>query len=254
LGLKSIIFVPKNIPDAKRIQIQSFGADIYMVDGNYDLAFDTCLEISAHKKWYNRNTAYNPLTIEGKKSSAFDIFISTKGEMPELIFVPTGDGVILSGLYKGLRELKELGWIENIPSLVSVQAEGSNAVVRYSANQKFEYKPASSVADSICAGAPRCLYMAYDAIIKTHGSAVQVNDEEILEAQKFVAQNYGILLEPSSSSTFAAYEKFINSNKCDGKKALLLFTGNGLKDTSALSRWNRNLIPLKDEDLKKYFS
>lgn len=243
LGLSSVIFVPKNIPEAKRIQIQSYGAEIYLVDGDYDLAFDTCLEISTEKKWYNRNTAYNPLTIEGKKSAAFDLFISTKGKMPDIIFVPTGDGVILSGLYKGLWELKELGWIEKIPKLVCVQAEGGNAVVRYTSNQKFEYKSASSVADSICAGAPRCLYMAYNAIMKSNGEAVEVSDEEILDAQKIVAQKYGILLEPSSSSAFAAFKKYINSQKISDESVLLLFTGNGLKDMSALRSWNKDIDP-----------
>ncbi len=255
LGLKSMIFVPKLIPEAKRIQIQSYGAEIYLVDGDYDLAFDTCLEISSEKKIYNRNTGYNPLTIEGKKSAAFDIFMTTKGKMPDLIFVPTGDGVVLSGLYKGLWELKELGWIEKLPKLIAVQAEGSNAVVRYMKNQKFAYKPAKSIADSISAGAPRCLYMTYDSIVKTKGEAIQVSDNEILEAQKYVAQNYGILIEPSSSSTFAAYKKYIAQNKLHHQTALLLFTGNGLKDTSALKNWNPSIEPSTPKFLKeKFFS
>jgi len=253
LGLKSIIFVPKLIPEAKRIQIQSYGAEIYLVDGDYDLAFDTCLEISSEKKIYNRNTGYNPLTIEGKKSAAFDMFMTTKGKMPDLIFVPTGDGVVLSGLYKGLWELKELGWIEKLPKLIAVQAEGSNAVVRYMKNQKFAYKPAKSIADSISAGAPRCLYMTYDSIVKTKGEAIQVSDNEILEAQKYVAQNYGILIEPSSSSTFAAYKKYIAQNKLHKQTALLLFTGNGLKDTSALKNWNPNIEPSTPKFLKEKF-
>ncbi|MEW6702135.1 MAG: pyridoxal-phosphate dependent enzyme [Bacteroidota bacterium] len=251
LGLKSIIFVPRNIPEAKRIQIQSYGAEIYLVDGDYDLAFDTCLEISAAKKWYNRNTAYNPLTIEGKKSAAFDIFIANKGKMPDLIFVPTGDGVILSGLYKGLWELKELEWIEKIPKLIAVQAKGSNAVVRYFENQKFEYKTASSIADSICAGAPRCLYLTYDAIVKSNGSTVEVSDKEIFEAQKFAAQNYGLLVEPASAASFAAYKKYFHSDKLSNKTALLLFTGSGLKDTSALKNWNQNIEPVTVEGIKK---
>ena len=253
LGLKSMIFVPKHIPEAKRIQIQSYGAEIYLVDGDYDLAFDTCLEISTEKKLYNRNTGYNPLTIEGKKSAAFDIFMTTKGKMPDLIFVPTGDGVVLSGLYKGLWELKELGWIEKLPKLIAVQAEESNAVVRYMKNQKFEYMPAKSIADSISAGAPRCLYMTYDSIVKTKGEAVQVSDNEILEAQKYVAQNYGILIEPSSSSTFAAYKKYIEQNRLRKQTALLLFTGNGLKDTSALKSWNPDIEPSSPKFLKEKF-
>ncbi len=125
LGLTSHIFVPSSIPKAKRIQIQSYGANIYLVDGTYDDAFDICLEISKEKNWFNRNTAYNPLTIEGKKSAAYDIFISSQGKLPDVIFVPVGDGVIISGIYKGFYDLKKLGWIEKIPKLIAVQAEGS---------------------------------------------------------------------------------------------------------------------------------
>ncbi len=253
LGLKSCIFVPKNIPDAKRIQIQSYGAEIIVVEGDYDLAFDTCLEISHSKKWYNRNTAYNPLTIEGKKSSAYDIFISSKGEMPEIIFVPVGDGVIISGLYKGLWELKQLGWIEELPKLIAVQASGSNALVRYSQSQNFEYRQANSIADSICAGAPRNLYMAYDALVKTNGQAIEVTDEEILEAQKYVSYNYGMLIEPSCAASFAGFIKYSNAHDIDNRKALLLFTGNGLKDVASLTKWNELIKPQSVEEIKSKF-
>ena len=67
LGLRSHIFVPSAIPEAKRIQIQSFGSNLYVVAGSYDDAFDLCLEAATFNNWYNRNTAYNPFTIEGKK-------------------------------------------------------------------------------------------------------------------------------------------------------------------------------------------
>jgi threonine synthase len=108
LGLEANIFVPKTIPESKRIQIQSYGANLFVVDGTYDDAFDLCLEVSSKKKWFNRNTAFNPLTIEGKKSAAYDIYILFRGKVPENIFVPAGDGVIIGGLYKGFLELFEL--------------------------------------------------------------------------------------------------------------------------------------------------
>ena len=253
LGLKSIIFVPKNIPDSKRIQIQSFGAEVVIVNGDYDLAFDTCLEISKMNNWYNRNTAYNPLTIEGKKSSAYDIFISSQGKIPDIIFIPVGDGVIISGLYKGFWELEQLGWIKKIPELIAVQATGSNALVKYFKTRKFKYSPAGSIADSICAGAPRNLYMAYDALLKSGGSAIAVSDTEILSAQKTVAQNYGILVEPSSAASYAGFKKYCKGNSLGKKVPLLLFTGNGLKDTAALSVWNKNIKPADSISLiKKY--
>jgi threonine synthase len=255
LGLKSTIFVSRNIPEAKRMQIQAFGAGLIIVDGDYDFAFDTCLEISSANKWYNRNTAYNPLTIEGKKSAAYDIFILTKGNLPDIIFIPTGDGAILSGIYKGLCELKQLGWIKQLPKLISVQSTGGNAFARYMKSKKFEYQPALSVADSICAGAPRALYYGYEAITKTNGEVIEVSDEEILEAQKYSAKNFGIIIEPSSSSSLAAYKKYIEQGKLKNQKVLLLFTGNGLKDISALSKWNQSIPPLTLEQIKiKYLS
>ena len=239
LGIKSHIFVPEKIPLGKRIQIQSFGAKIYLVKGDYDQAFDICLEISKVKGWYNRNTAYNPLTIEGKKSAAYDMFITLGGNLPDYIFVPVGDGVIISGIYKGLWELKQLGWIRQIPKLIAVQANGSNALVRYIKQKKFVYKPAHTIADSIHAGAPRNLYMAADAVIKTNGLAVSVADTEIIEAQKKSAREFGLLIEPAAAASFAGYLKLLKTGIISPKsKSLLLFTGNGLKDQKTLTSWN----------------
>lgn len=247
LGIKSHIFVPKNIPESKRIQIQSLGANIYIVDGDYDETFDLCLEISEKKKWYNRNTAYNPLTIEGKKSAIYDMFLSLNGELPENIYVPVGDGVIISGIYKGLKELLKLEWIEKFPKLIAVQAERSNALARYITNNKFEFKPANSIADSICAGAPRNLFMAAEAINATQGQVITVSDHEILEAQEILSKNYGILSEPAASASFAGFRKI------QADKSILMITGNGLKDISSLSLWNSN-PPLRSyNDILKYF-
>ncbi len=239
LGITSHIFVPKNIPASKRIQIQSYGANIYLVDGSYDDAFDLCLDVSKEKGWYNRNTAYNPLTIEGKKSSAYDIFISQKGEVPDYIFVSVGDGVIISGIYKGFWELKQLGWIEKIPKLIGVQAKGSDAVVRYLSTGEFNFIEANTIADSISAGAPRNLFMAAHSVKESGGEAISVADEEIINAQKILTTKYGVLAEPSASASYAGFtnlkkEKRISENS----SVLLMITGHGLKDVSSLEKWN----------------
>ena len=235
LGLHSRIYVPKNIPEAKRIQIETYGADIEIVDGDYDKAFDKCLEDSKANGWYNRNTAYNPLTIEGKKSAAFDIFISTKGKLPQTILVPVGDGVIIAGLFKGFEELLKLGWIKKLPRLFAVQSSGSDAVVQYIRNGEFKFKPAHTIADSISAGAPRNLYMAAQVVKQSGGSGITVSDEEILRAQKEFIAKTGILCEPSSAAAYAAFKKLISENETDGNgEILLLITGNGLKDIESL--------------------
>ena len=241
LGLKAHLFVPAGIPTAKRLQIQSFGAEIYLVEGDYDQAFDLSLEISKNKGWYNRNTAYNPLTIEGKKSAAYDIFIASGGRVPGVIFIPVGDGVILAGMFKGFKELVQLGWLEKLPRLIAVQAEGSSALVRFLETGHFEYRPAATAADSICAGAPRNLYMAAQAVRESNGEAIAVSDQEILQSQKRIARETGLLVEPAAAASLAGYQKLIaNGTGLDPQTGvLLMMTGNGLKDIESLKGWNK---------------
>ena len=253
LGLHAHLFVPSTIPAAKRIQIQAFDAAIYMVDGNYDEAFDLSLDISREKNWYNRNTAYNPLTIEGKKSASFDIFLANKGEIPDMIFVPVGDGVIISGLYKGFWELQQLGWIKKLPRLIAVQANGSDALVRFLRDGNFVYQKSDTIADSICAGAPRNLYMAAYAVDQSHGQAISVSDEQIISAQKYIAQKLGILVEPAAAASFAGFQKYVSTRENSNDKILLMFTGNGMKDLNSLEKWNPSPELRSVAEWQKYF-
>ena len=254
VGIKSHIFVPAAIPEAKRIQIQSYGANIYLVKGSYDDAFDICLEISEAKKIYNRNTAYNPLTIEGKKSAAFDMFLQLQGKLPDYIFVPVGDGVIISGLFKGFYDLKKLGWIKKYPQLIGVQAKGSNALVRYLEKGEFEFQNASTIADSISASAPRNLYMAANAIKKSDGTALAISDDEILDAQCFISKTTGLLIEPSCAAVYAGFKKFLQSITVSSKaRVMLMLTGNGLKDTAAIMKWSAKPEICTNDQLKDIF-
>jgi threonine synthase len=252
LGLNAYIFVPASILEEKLIQMQSFRASIYIVNGNYDQAFDLCVEISHAKGWYNRNTAYNPLTIEGKKSAAYDLFISMKGDLPDVIFVPVGDGVVIAGIYKGLWELQQLGWIEMMPKLIAIQAKGSDALVRYFKRGSFEYKTPATNADSISAGAPRNLYMAASLVKESGGEALVVSDQKILESQKILAQQMGLLVEPAAATSFAGYLKY-NEKISDKEKVLIMLTGNGLKDVRALKQWNQKLDSHTPEQWREIF-
>ncbi len=238
LGLRAHVWVPERIPPQKLLQIQGYGADIHLVSGSYDQAFDLNRRIAGQNNWYDRNTAYNPLTVEGKKSAAYDMFIAMDGNLPGYIFVPVGDGAIMGGLFKGFTEMLDLGWIEVLPKLIGVQAGGSDALVRFMESGKFEFREASTVADSICAGAPRNLYMAAEAIRISGGEAIRVKDEEIFQAQSEIARNWGYLVEPSAAVTWAGYRQMRAQEKINTtERSLLMFTGNGLKDMAAIKQW-----------------
>lgn len=250
-GLRSKIFVPQRIPAAKRMQIQIYGADLYIVQGDYDQAFDLCLEVSNDMKWYNRNTAYNSLTIEGKKTSAYDLFISEKGILPEYIFIPSGDGVILAGMYKGFYDLLRLGWIDKLPKLMCVQAMGSDAIIRYTETNSFTYYPADSVADSICAGAPRNLFMSAAAVKTSCGEGIRVSDTQILSAQALSASLFGIIVEPAASASLAGFLKYKEYHDSIDN-ALLMFTGNGMKDIESLMKNIPKLNSYSSEQIKSF--
>ena len=130
-GLKIKVFLPANAPVAKRIQVLQYGAELVSVDGNYDLAFDLSRDYSDRTGALSRNTAYNPLTIEGKKTVAFEIIndlARADAKAPDHVFVPVGDGVILAGVYRGFENLLELGRIVKIPTLWACQAQGSGHI------------------------------------------------------------------------------------------------------------------------------
>lgn len=230
VGLNAKIFVPNTIPEEKLIQIKIYGADVEKINGDYDKAFDLAIEASHQNCWYNRNTAFNPLTIEGKKSGAYDIYLQNKGKMPDKIFVPVGDGVIISGIYKGFYDLLLLGLIDKIPQLIAIQAENSSAIIDYLQTQKFKLKKASTLADSISVNAPRNLYLAAESIQESGGFSIKVSDEAILHAEKHVGSKLGIFIEPAAAAAWAGYEKYMESNKNNDEKIVVLITGCGLKD------------------------
>lgn len=228
-GITSKVFVPKNIPDEKLMQIKMYGTDVEKIDGSYDDAYDISIEESKKNGWYNRNTAYNPLTTEGKKSGAFDIFIQLRCKAPDKVFVPTGDGSIIAGMYKGFYDLFQLGHIEKIPQLIAVQAMGSSGIVDYFESGKFQYKESHTLADSISVNAPRNLFMAVDSIQQSNGSGVKVSDKEILGAEKYLAQHHGYFVEPSAAAAWAGFGK-LAKNISNQETVVILLTGSGLKD------------------------
>lgn len=232
---KAIIMVPESAPLAKLTQILMYGATIVPVKGTYDDAFDLSVKATEEFGWYNRNTAFNPLTIEGKKTVSFEIFDQLNESIPDRVFVPVGDGVIISGVYKGFEDLLKLKIIHKIPTIVAVQSEGSDNISRNLNTETFEIKASNTIADSISVDIPRNFYMAKDFIKKYKGESVTVTDDEIIEASAILSRNTGIFAEPAATTSFAGMLKYMKENKLDNKsKNVVLLTGSGLKDLNSV--------------------
>lgn len=232
---RNVIFVPQSAPPAKIAQLLVFGSQVMLVRGNYDDAFELCLLAAREYGWYNRNTAYNPYMTEGKKTVALEICEQMGWQPPDAIFVSVGDGCIIGGLHKGLRDLYALGWIEHIPRLMGVQAAGSAYLYDAWVNRENVLtKPpieAHTVADSISAGLPRDRLKAMAAVCDTNGVFIRVSDDEILEAIPALARGSGVFAEPAGAAAYAGLLKALNSGQVRAdERIVVLVTGNGLKD------------------------
>jgi threonine synthase len=243
VGQKAVIFAPRTAPSAKVAQLLVYGATVLLVDGNYDQAFDLSIQASNEFGWYCRNTGYNPFTIEGKKSAAFEIWESMYRNVisfvPETkvlsIFVSVGDGNIISGLHKGFKDLEAMGWLPAMPRIYGVQAEGSAAIANafHEGSEQISPVTARTLADSISVDLPRDGVRAVRAARETGGSYITVSDTEIIEAIGKLGV-IGVFAEPAGATAYAGLVKAVQEGKISSNDPILVLnTGSGLKDIGA---------------------
>jgi len=247
-GTRAIVFVPAETPEAKLVQMLSYGAEVLPVQGNYDDAFDLCMQACGEFGWYNRNTAINPFTVEGKKTVALEIALSMAPDVPDVVIVPTGDGVIVAAVAKGFADLATAGLIDRVPRLIAVQPEGSAAIVhalRDGAESVTAVAGASSVADSLVVERPRNAILALQRIRKSGGGGVAVDDRSILESIPFLARHTGVFAEPAAAASLAGLRGALDDGLVSrDERTVLLVTGSGLKDVPAASRAIERMVSI----------
>jgi threonine synthase len=243
-GIQAVVFVPEDAPVAKLTQALSFGATVLAVRGNYDDAFELCLSAADEFGWFNRSTGINPFTREGKKICAWEIWASMDGRVPDRVVVPTGDGNLLSAMWKGWCELKAVGLIDRLPKIDCAQSSASAAIsrtvhrIRNSESTNVQWSKvdvesvnASTVADSISVDRPRDGLAAVRAIVESGGAAITVPDDDILAAIPEMASLSGVFPEPAAAAPWAAVKQMVSDGKIEPDELVVcLVSGNGLKD------------------------
>ncbi len=249
VGIKTYIFVPKTAPKAKIAQLLVFGATVFAVNGTYDEAFDLSIKATEVFGWYNRNTAFNPYMVEGKKTVALEIIEQMNFEVPDYVFVSVGDGCIISGVAKGYKDMLALGLIDKMPKLVAVQAEGCKPIVdAVNGDGKVKFVEPDTIADSIAVGIPRNRIMAVRDVKESGGFGIAVSDEEIISAIKYLGSTQGIFAEPAGATGFAGMIKALKEGKISkNDKVTVIVTGNGLKDVDSAIRAGGNPIIIEPE-------
>ena len=232
-GFETYIFVPSRAPRGKVAQLMIFGAHVISVDGSYEDTFELSRAAIDRWGWYNRNAAINPYLSEGKKTVTLEIMEQLHWRVPDYIALSVGDGCTIAGAWKGLKDLYEAGFIDRLPRLISVQAEGCCPINRaLQTGEPWQSMEENTLADSIAVGVPRNADKALAAVRESNGVAVNVSDGEILEAMRLIGRTQGVFGEPAGVTGTAGVKKALELGLIDPESTVVsIVTGNGLKDT-----------------------
>jgi threonine synthase len=250
LGISAVVFVPESAPTAKLTQLLSYGARVLAVRGSYDDAYDLCLAASEEFGWFNRSTGFNPFTREGKKTCAFEIREDLERQVPDRIVVPTGDGNIISAIWKGWLDLKAVGLTNRLPKIDCAQSEASAAIcrtvqrLRDSEPKDLDWSKvsvdevhATTLADSISVDRPRDGLAAVQAVIQSGGEAVTVPDAELLGAVSEISRLTGVFPEPAAAAPWAAIRRMVRDRVIEADELVVcIVTGSGLKDAAGAAK------------------
>ncbi|MBL6848216.1 MAG: threonine synthase [Alphaproteobacteria bacterium] len=233
-GIRSTVFCPDDTPDINVREIQSLGAETYLVNG----LINDCGKIVGDGKekvgWFDVSTLKEPYRIEGKKTMGLELAEQLSWKLPDVIFYPTGGGTGLIGMWKAFLELKELGWIKGkLPKMVAVQAEGCAPIVKAWKNGD-EHAPVWQNAFTKAAGirVPVAVgdFLIIRAVQESNGFAIAVSDEDIMETRDRVASVEGCFLCPEGAATMSAYEQAMSSKLITPNDKVVLFNcATGLK-------------------------
>jgi len=250
-GIEVCAVMPKDVPESNLKECVYMGAKVYLVDGLIGDAAEIVKKLSKNYGWFDISTNKQPYRFEGYKVMAFEIAEQFGWDLPDNIFFPTGGGEGVIGLWKGFKELIELGWTGKIPRLIVVQSSGCAPLVKAYTDKAPEVKEAWKNAETIAAGLrvphPYASYLVLRAIRETKGAAVAVDDKEIISSMKTFFK-MGIYACPEAASTLAASNKLASEGILDlNEKTLLYLTGNAMKYFDVM-QIEKNGIPVLNRD------
>jgi threonine synthase len=238
-GLKNYVLVPTGAPVEKMVQTMVHGAVLIAVSGEYPKTYRMGLEASARHRIYMVHSDA-PFRVEGQKTIAYEICEQLDWTVPDYVVVPTSSGGNISAIWKGFKEMYKLGIIGCLPSMVSVQAEGCSPIVEAFKRGSETIQPISNpgtLAQSISNPDPPSGRRVLRLLRDSKGLALSVSDQEILEAQRLLAETEGLFVEPASASAIAAVVEMSRNGTIDrSDRVVCILTGSGLKDVKSAMR------------------
>ena len=238
-GFEACVFIPADLEPAKILNAAVYGARIVRIQGNYDHVSRLCTQIADRYPWGLVNVNLRPYYSEGSKTHGFEIAEQLGWRLPDNVVVPMAGGALITKIAKAFKELVTLGWVEEKPvKFFGAQATGcspiSDGVKRNLA--RFEPQKPNTIARSLAIGNPADGPFAMQLIRESGGWAEDVNDAEIIEAIKLIAETEGVFTETAGGVTAGVAQKLIRQGRIGADETTVVcITGNGLKTTDAIA-------------------
>jgi threonine synthase len=243
-GTEAHIFMPKDVPVANRVECETYGAMVTLVNG---LISDCARMVGERREaegWFDVSTLKEPFRVEGKKTMGYEVAEQLQWKLPAGIIYPTGGGVGMLGMWKAFDEMEQLGWIgSERPRMIAVQAAGCAPVVKAWEQHKTTaefWQNAATAASGLRVPKPYGDYIILDILKKSGGTAVAATDDEIMQAVDDWGRNEGVFAAPEGAASLVAYRKLRASGFFSEKDAVVLFnTGSGLKYLDVIEQHKR---------------
>ena len=239
-GLEAHIFMPGDVPQSNFIECQAFGARVTLVDGLISDCARLMAERQAGEGWFDVSTLKEPYRIEGKKTMGYEVAEHFHWELPGAIFYPTGGGVGLIGMWKAFAEMEQMGWVSGKrPKMIAVQASGCQPVVRAfqeGASRSQFFENAATVASGLRVPKPLGDFLILEAVRASGGTAIALDDDEILSAGIELATQEGMFAAPEAAACVAALRHLLETGFLTPQERIVIYnTGSGLKYLEAYS-------------------
>jgi len=233
-GIEAYMFMPKDVPQANRVESEYYGAHVTLVDGLISDCARMVGEWKEKEGWFDISTLKEPFRVEGKKTMGYEVAEQLHWKVPNGIIYPTGGGVGMIGMWKAFEEMEQLGWIgSERPRMITVQSSGCAPIVKAWDEGKASsemWPDATTQAAGLRVPKPYGDYIVLDILRKSHGTAVAVTDEEIMDAVRQWARIEGIFAAPEGAASLAAYRRLLANRFFTPDDTVVLFnTGTGLK-------------------------
>ncbi|MBI1797051.1 MAG: threonine synthase [Candidatus Eisenbacteria bacterium] len=233
-GIRCRITVPDDTPEIFAAEQRAFGAEVRLVPGTIADAGKALGPWAPAPEWWNVATFKEPFRLEGKKTLGWEIAEQCGWRLPDVILYPTGGGTGLVGMWRAFRELEALGWVEgDMPRLIAVQPTGCAPVVRAFEAGESRAKPwenARTAALGLRVPGPFADTLILEAIRGSGGTAVAVEEDELLEGMTDLAAHEGCFACPEGGATLAALRRLRARGDVSPRDRVVLFnTGSGLK-------------------------